>query len=121
MQLVDRALVSLRRLRLRALGEYYRYLRGHPAREDELAQLKVVVTNNETYFFREPAQIDALVREVLPRHTRRGGEPLRVLSAGCSSGEEAYSIAIALRNAAAVHSEVPWSIDACTTISPKSS
>jgi chemotaxis protein methyltransferase CheR len=56
------------------------------------------LTVGETYFFREPAQIEALVQRSLPDLAQRvsAGRPLRILSAGCSSGEEAYSIAIAL-------------------------
>lgn len=57
------------------------------------------LTVHETYFFREPEQLrfiaDTLVVRMLARRTP--GEPVRILSAGCSSGEEPYSLAIALR------------------------
>jgi chemotaxis protein methyltransferase CheR len=61
------------------------------ALDDLLAELTV----GETYFFREPAQLAFLRREVLPELRRRGPDrPIRAWSAGCASGEEAYSLAI---------------------------
>ncbi len=56
------------------------------------------LTIPETYFWREPEMFDALTRHMLPdiRHERME-RPVRIWSAGCSSGEEAYSLAIALR------------------------
>jgi chemotaxis protein methyltransferase CheR len=62
----------------------------------ELRVLAERLTVGETYFFRHLAQLQALVAEVLPQ-VQRGGKPARVLSAGCSSGEEAYSVAILSR------------------------
>ncbi len=62
-----------------------------------LADLVVEMTVGETYFFREPAQFAFLRREVLPDLRRRRGEAvIRAWSAGCASGEEAYSLAILL-------------------------
>jgi len=61
---------------------------------DERSRLARAVTNNETYFFRETGQFDALIRHVVPglRADRVGADPVRVLSAGCSSGEEAFTL-----------------------------
>lgn len=66
--------------------------------EDELQTLVNQLTVNETYFFREPEQIDLLVKRLAPRFlaARGGASPVRILSAGCSSGEEPYSLAMAL-------------------------
>lgn len=58
------------------------------------------VTIQETHFFRNPPQIRALRKYVLPELVRRAdthGRRLRVWSAGCSTGEEAYSVAMMLR------------------------
>ncbi len=55
------------------------------------------LTVNETYFFREPETIQWLVDTYLPRRLAEQGGPLRLLSAGCSSGEEPYSVAMALQ------------------------
>jgi chemotaxis protein methyltransferase CheR len=59
------------------------------------------VTVGETYFFRDPAQLDVLERVVLPEIRRRqdADQTVRVWSAGCASGEEAYSLAIILKEA----------------------
>lgn len=99
----DSAYIVERRLRerLRELGiqdfaEYYRYLRYHPKAESELERAAEVLTTNETYFFREAYQLRAFVDEVLPtvraRALARGSKRIDVWSAGCSSGEEVYTI-----------------------------
>ncbi len=66
--------------------------------ELELGPLTQAITNNESYFFRETLQFDALDMKCLD-DLQKGGEPgrLRFLSAGCSSGEEPYSLNICLR------------------------
>ncbi|GIJ45123.1 protein-glutamate O-methyltransferase [Virgisporangium aliadipatigenens] len=65
----------------------------------EVGALARELTINETYFFRNPEQFDALREVVLPeRLARRAGERrLRLLSAACSSGEEAYTMATVVR------------------------
>lgn len=64
----------------------------------EFRELINLLTINETYFFREPEQIQLLVDKILPRMLahRAINQPIRILSAGCSSGEEPYTLAIAL-------------------------
>jgi chemotaxis protein methyltransferase CheR len=70
---------------------------GSPAfRAEEVARLAETLTVTETFFFRNADQIQAFVEAVLPERTRHGGRRLRILSAGCASGEEPYSLAIAL-------------------------
>jgi chemotaxis protein methyltransferase CheR len=81
-----------------AVETYLRRLAAGPPR-NELGPLAQELTVGETYFFRNIDQFHALQQCVLASHgdaqaTRRG---LRVLSAGCASGEEAYSIAMMLR------------------------
>jgi chemotaxis protein methyltransferase CheR len=65
----------------------------------EFRALAVELTVNETYFFRNPDQFRALTQAVLPARLSLPGATrhLRILSAGCASGEEAYSLVIALR------------------------
>lgn len=86
--------------RMRALGEPNagRYLALLQADEGEFRALVNLLTINETYFFRDPEQIHWLVDRIVPRLLSRRGPAgrVRVLSAGCSSGEEPYSLAIAL-------------------------
>jgi chemotaxis protein methyltransferase CheR len=63
----------------------------------ELRELAQELTVGESYFFRDPAQIEAFVEAAIPaRASVSTGGTIRVLSAGCSSGDEAYSMAIAL-------------------------
>ena len=67
---------------------------------DELQALLNAVTIQETHFFRNPPQFRALRQHVLPQLIRRaaaGNRTLRVWSAGCSTGEEPYSVAMLLR------------------------
>lgn len=73
-------------------------LAEEPERGSLLDDLLAEVTVGETYFFREPRQADFIRSEVLPDLSRRRhvDAPLRFWSAGCASGEEAYSLAILL-------------------------
>jgi chemotaxis protein methyltransferase CheR len=75
--------------------DYYARLSSDEAEFQELVNL---LTINETYFFREPEQIRLLVDRLAPRFlvARDGRAPVRILSAGCSSGEEPYSLVMAL-------------------------
>lgn len=68
---------------------------------DKLDELIVVLTVGESYFFREPAQMELLCRRVVPeRADARGpGGVLRLWSAGCAGGQEPYTLAIMLEEA----------------------
>ncbi len=83
-----------KRSAIATLEEYRDRITTEPALLDDLVS---ELTIGETYFFRESAQFEFLRREVLPALRQRGpGHPIRVWSAGCASGEEAYSLAILL-------------------------
>jgi chemotaxis protein methyltransferase CheR len=79
--------------------DYHRYVRFDPRGLGELDEATDLLTTNETYFHREPHQLRAFQRDILPALAqRRAGERrLRVLSAGCSTGEEPYTVAILLK------------------------
>jgi chemotaxis protein methyltransferase CheR len=85
-------------LGLLSFEDYYRYLRFAPERAAELARMVSHLTNNETYFFREQPQLqvfaDNTLRTLRERKTQTGDRTLRVLSAGCSTGEEAMTLAM---------------------------
>lgn len=87
----------LRVLQLENFADYYKLLKKDGG--DELIQFVNAVTTNLTAFFREPHHFLFLANTLLPRlleknhYTRR----LRIWAAGCASGEEAYSIAIVIR------------------------
>ena len=82
-------------LGLGGFDQYLRYLESD-ASGDELRSMVDVLTTNKTSFFREPQHFTFLRAEVLPNEWR-GRDGLRIWSAGCSTGEEPYSLAITLR------------------------
>jgi chemotaxis protein methyltransferase CheR len=101
-------------LNLHSFLDYYHYLRSHPDREQELGCIAAQLTNNESYFFREPHHFDIVVQHIVPAlHDELKHRSFRVLSAGCSSGEEPYSLAIALHDASLALRGICSEIDAC--------
>jgi len=83
-------------LEIPSFAAYHYRLRNDTSLDPELAKLVDELTTNETYFLRERNQLRALIEEILPelglRRRDQGGGPLNIWSAGCSSGEEPYSI-----------------------------
>jgi chemotaxis protein methyltransferase CheR len=68
--------------------------------ERELHTLTSLITINETYFYREPQHLRLLTEQLCPEllaQRTAAGRPVRILSVGCSTGEEPYSILMALR------------------------
>lgn len=85
----------LEALGLRDFGTYQRYLRFDSRGKEELDVAIDLLLPRETYFFREPAQLTTLVDEVIPRLAQDAiGRSLHVWSAGCSSGEEPYTLSM---------------------------
>lgn len=87
----------------RSFSEYYRHLLGDPESEEAMYRVASQLTNNETFFFREAGQLKSFIQSVLPELTRKKlagmQKNFRILSAGCSSGEEAFTTAILLEDA----------------------
>ena len=84
----------------RDLSGFIEWLVSSPRSRQEIEILASHLTISETYFWREPRVFEALVKQILPELIRvreKGERRLRIWSAGCASGEEPYSIAIALR------------------------
>ena len=92
--------------RLRALGlesfRDYCALVGDAAGADEKAQMISALTTNVTRFFREPHHFEHFKTKLLPRllAMARKGQKVRIWSAGCSSGQEPFSIALSILSAA---------------------
>jgi chemotaxis protein methyltransferase CheR len=89
----------LRSLNLSTWGEYCNYVFTPGGQENELVHLIDVVTTNKTDFFREATHFEYLVAKALPElAARRGGINRTCLawSAGCSTGEEPYTLAMVL-------------------------
>jgi len=98
LQIVERKLRErVDALGLASFGEYYRFLRLSSGGGAELDEAIDLLTTNETYFFREDYQLRALRDEVLPRIAgAKSQRLLSVWSAGCSTGEEVYTLAIVI-------------------------
>jgi chemotaxis protein methyltransferase CheR len=96
-----------RRLRALALDSYARYcdlLFSEEGRGDERIRFIDVVTTNKTDFFREAGHFDFLAQRALPEWTARGMDrPMLLWSAGCSTGEEPYTLAMVLSEYAEAH------------------
>jgi chemotaxis protein methyltransferase CheR len=91
------------------LGQYYAHLTERDPEGEELVRMVNALTTNKTEFFREAHHFDLLRTEILgPRAAGRGPRRLRVWSAGCSSGEEAYSIAFTVL--AGLPDTVDWDV-----------
>jgi chemotaxis protein methyltransferase CheR len=87
---------AMKRAGADGVDAYLQMIRGNGVRLDGLLD---ELTIGETHFMRDPEQLQLVRREVLPRLTWRPGAGPRVWSAGCATGEEAYSLAILLEEA----------------------
>jgi len=98
--LCGRLFRRLRALEITSLENYYACVAA-PEQHEERARMIDAITTNETRFFREPRQFEFLVQRVFPRWrtaAEHGVRPrrVRIWSAGCSSGEEPYTVAMLL-------------------------
>jgi chemotaxis protein methyltransferase CheR len=96
--LVGRLSKRLRQLGLDSFREYYRVVSED---QEELTRMLDAVSTNETRFFREPMQFEFLENRILPQRiadaaSGKRSRTVRVLSAGCSTGQEPYSLAMTL-------------------------
>ena len=97
---VGRLSRRLRELGVRTFGEYHARVEEDPA---ERTRMLEALCTHETHFFREPRHWELLERDVLPRWRAEGNagrreKRVRAWSAACSSGEEAYTLAMVLRH-----------------------
>jgi len=101
--------------------EFIRWIISSSPTREQIEILASHLTITETYFWREPRVFDALQEQILPELVRlreKGERRLRIWSAGCATGEEPYSIAIALRRAIAGSED--WRISILATdINPR--
>lgn len=83
--------------RFTSFGDYYRFV-VHDENGGELVYLLDAISTNLTSFFREPKHFDFMAEKFLPElvevKTKKGPRQLRIWSAGCSTGEEPYTIAM---------------------------
>jgi chemotaxis protein methyltransferase CheR len=97
---LERALVNrMTALKINSYLEYFDYLILHRDSRQELQKLLQYLTIGETYFFRYGAHLSALRRIVAEEFALKKEKRLRLWSAGCSTGEEPYSLAMAIMEA----------------------
>jgi chemotaxis protein methyltransferase CheR len=98
--LVDGCGRRMKQLGVQAPHEYWDRLTAHSNREAELRQLLNEITIGETCLFRSPPQLDALRQVILPElvaeKSKQVLKRLRIWSAGCSTGEEPYTLAMSM-------------------------
>jgi len=101
-------------LGLRDFTGYARYLRFDARGPDELESAIDLLVPHETYFFREPTQLECFERELVPRLAKKNERlrSLHVWSAGCSTGEEPYTLSMILERQAALQG---WDLDVLGT------
>jgi chemotaxis protein methyltransferase CheR len=104
----------LRALRLGTFSEYYRLLTERDPLGEEMIRLINAITTNRTEFLRERHHFDYLSQTWVPtlraRIAETGDRSVRIWSAGCSSGEEPYTIAMTLRDVVPALSDLDISI-----------
>jgi chemotaxis protein methyltransferase CheR len=102
-----------------SFGEYIDFLFSSAGREEELSNMINEISTNKTDFFREPIHFEFLSQTGLKEYlTKTGKRKISVWSAGCSSGEEPYTIAVILKEYARLEHNIDFTITA-TDISTK--
>ena len=104
----------LKELELDSFEKYYFYLRYHPNRDTEMDLIFDLIATHETYFFREQTQLDTFTNEIIPQmvEDRKQSRNLRIWCAGCSSGEEPYTVAVLCRQHPLLEG---WNVDIFAT------
>jgi chemotaxis protein methyltransferase CheR len=98
--LSEKIILRMKRLKLGSPETYYQLLNSATSESNQEWKIFVILlTNIESYFFRDQDQFNLLQNHILPELIKRkqNNKTIRICSAGCSSGEEAYTIAILLK------------------------
>lgn len=99
--LLDRCTRRMKELKASSLREYFEHLTLKPTRQIELIALLNEITIGETCFFRSQPQLDVVRQIILPKivaaKTRLPVRRLRIWSAGCSTGEEPYTLSMVMQ------------------------
>jgi chemotaxis protein methyltransferase CheR len=105
--LENRLAKRLRALSIRSYEEYLDYMKYNPKRNIEKTSLYDEITINETFFFRNQPQIDAIINKILPEiileKSKTSNNKIKIWSAASSTGDEAYSLAIAIKESRATN------------------
>src|SRR5208282_5247290 len=96
--LADGCARRMKQIATKTTRDYWDFLTANPSRDGELRQLLNEITIGETCLFRSPPQLDALRKVILPEiageKNKQVTKRLRMWSAGCSTGEESYTLAM---------------------------
>ena len=98
--LSDKIFLRMKSIKLYFPEAYYQLLESNtPDSQEEWKNIVVLLTNIESYFFRDQEQFNLLRNNIFPELIKRkqNNKTIRLCSAGCSSGEEPYSLAILLK------------------------
>ncbi len=111
--LENRLINRLKEHNLKNFGEYYYYLLYDSRRKEELNKLFEVITTNETSFYRNVPQIkvfqDVILKKLIREKRARSEKSIHIWSAGCSTGEEPYTLSIIMHEV--LRNEVPlWRV-----------
>jgi chemotaxis protein methyltransferase CheR len=100
----------LRSLNMTSFKEYIDLILSSKENDLEIISMINAVTTNKTEFFREISHFEFLTSFVLPKLSERTNRPVKIWSAGCSSGEEAYTMAVVLSEFMENCNEIDYSI-----------
>src|SRR5581483_12324749 len=94
----SRLQLSVKRKQFDNFRDYYYFLKYDRKKEEELTSMIDIITIHETYFFRERQQLETFNDEIIPELVEMESKEkkLRIWSAGCSTGEEAYTLSMIL-------------------------
>jgi chemotaxis protein methyltransferase CheR len=114
----------LKALKLASFQEYSEYLFSARGQKDEIVHLIDVVSTNKTDFFREPEHFEFLAKKAVPDLMARNpsGRHLLLWSAGCSTGEEPYTLAMVMQECVAANPRLRFHLlatDISTTVLEK--
>ncbi|MBA5868750.1 MAG: protein-glutamate O-methyltransferase CheR [Nitrospira sp. CR2.1] len=98
--LESRLLPRLHACRCQTFENYLTFLRFDAYRDREVTELYTVITTNETYFFRDEAQLDSFMKVMIPEVMKANAstKQIRIWSAACSTGDEPYTLAMLLKD-----------------------
>jgi chemotaxis protein methyltransferase CheR len=95
---------------LASFADYYQLLKYSPLGAEEWDEAAELLTTHETYFFREDYQLRAFQQELLPALAKKERKRIQIWSAGCSTGEEAYTIAMLILDSGLFEPLANWEI-----------
>ncbi len=102
-----KVLNRVKKLGKSSVEDYYFFLKNHSEGKKELQILIDELVIKETYFFREIFQFEYIIKKLIPEIKERKKEKIKIWSAGCSTGEEPYTLAILLNENGLYYDNIP--------------